>query len=263
LSSPLDIDKLDYLQRDSLHAGVPYGRNFDAGRLINSLCIHPTEPKLAITEKGRTAAEMMVFARSIMFSEVYWHHAVRSATAMLQRGVWLLRSRIDLSAWCDFDDFEWIAAIRRAADGSIAQPLIEGVFGKRRELYKRIAEFSLLEQAQMHRLLAGRPYPWLHQCSELLAARFSRECGRVMTAADVLIDAPPVKLEVDIAIDVVSGDGGVSSLGSVSPVVNALAHHQFDSQVKRVRVFVPRDLRDELSRVPIVDWLATCIKELD
>jgi hypothetical protein len=84
-----------------------------------------------------------------------------------------------------------------------------------------------------------------------------------MTAADVLIDAPPVKMEVDIAIDVVGGDGGVSSLGSVSPVVNALAHHQFDSQVKRVRVFVPRDLRVELSRVPIVDLLATCIKELD
>ena len=30
LSGPIDIDKLDYLQRDSLHAGVPYGRNFDA-----------------------------------------------------------------------------------------------------------------------------------------------------------------------------------------------------------------------------------------
>jgi hypothetical protein len=28
---------------------------------------------------------MMVFARYVMFSEVYWHHAVRSATAMLQR----------------------------------------------------------------------------------------------------------------------------------------------------------------------------------
>jgi HD superfamily phosphohydrolase len=79
LSGPIDIDKIDYLERDSLHAGVPYGRNFDRHRLISSLCIDPAHHRLAITEKGRTAAEMMVFARYIMFSEVYWHHSVRSA----------------------------------------------------------------------------------------------------------------------------------------------------------------------------------------
>ena len=32
LSGPIDIDKMDYLVRDSLHAGVPYGRNFDQQR---------------------------------------------------------------------------------------------------------------------------------------------------------------------------------------------------------------------------------------
>jgi len=40
LSGPIDIDKMDYLARDSLHAGVPYGRNFDQGRLIGSLCLN-------------------------------------------------------------------------------------------------------------------------------------------------------------------------------------------------------------------------------
>ncbi len=90
LSGPIDVDKMDYLQRDSLHAGVPYGRNFDVGRLIHSVCPGPNG-SVAITSKGRTAAEMMVFARYVMFSEVYWHHAVRSATAMLQRLVFELR----------------------------------------------------------------------------------------------------------------------------------------------------------------------------
>jgi HD superfamily phosphohydrolase len=37
LSGPIDIDKMDYLERDSLHCGVPYGRNFDKSRLIQSL----------------------------------------------------------------------------------------------------------------------------------------------------------------------------------------------------------------------------------
>ena len=40
LSGPIDIDKMDYLSRDSLHAGVPYGRNFDQQRLIGSLCLN-------------------------------------------------------------------------------------------------------------------------------------------------------------------------------------------------------------------------------
>ncbi|MDZ4818948.1 MAG: HD domain-containing protein, partial [Planctomycetota bacterium] len=74
LSCPIDIDKMDYLSRDSLHAGVPYGRHFDQQRLIGSLCLNEAGDNLAITDKGRTAAEMMVFARYVMFSEVYWHH---------------------------------------------------------------------------------------------------------------------------------------------------------------------------------------------
>ena len=60
LSGPIDIDKMDYLPRDSLHAGVPYGRNFDAQRLIGSLCLNAQSTALAIGEKGKTAAEMMV-----------------------------------------------------------------------------------------------------------------------------------------------------------------------------------------------------------
>jgi len=40
LAGPIDIDKMDYLFRDSLHAGVPYGRHFDQQRLIGSLCLN-------------------------------------------------------------------------------------------------------------------------------------------------------------------------------------------------------------------------------
>jgi HD superfamily phosphohydrolase len=68
LAGPIDVDKMDYLMRDSLHAGVPYGRNFDQARLIGSLCLNAAGDGLAITEKGRTAAEMLVFARYVMLA---------------------------------------------------------------------------------------------------------------------------------------------------------------------------------------------------
>ncbi|MFM7739179.1 MAG: metal-dependent phosphohydrolase, partial [Planctomycetota bacterium] len=97
LSGPVDIDKLDYLMRDSLHCGVPYGRNFDVGRLISSLCVNSGGSGIALSNKGRTAAELLVFARYVMFSEVYWHHAVRSATAMFQRAFFELRGQLPIA----------------------------------------------------------------------------------------------------------------------------------------------------------------------
>jgi HD superfamily phosphohydrolase len=259
LSGPIDIDKLDYLQRDSLHAGVPYGNNFDAGRLIASICVHPEKGQLAVGEKGRTAAEMMVFARYVMFSEVYWHHAVRSATAMLQRAVFLMQNRFDLQASLGMTDSQWIAAVVRASEGSMAETLVDGLFGPRRQLFKRVAEFSAVQHAtaasdalpdqdewEVHRRIARRPYWWLVACAERLAEILSQRFGVAIHAADVLIDAPPAKLEVDINVDVLSTDGRAITLGDVSPVASALANQQFDNQVKRVRVFVRGDLRSLL-----------------
>src|SRR5438270_10558671 len=115
LSGPIDIDKMDYLVRDSLHAGVPYGRNFDQQRLIGSLCLNQAGDGLAITDKGKTAAEMMVFARYVMFSEVYWHHAVRSATAMLQRAFFQLRGRLELNQIFQETEAQMIAELESAA----------------------------------------------------------------------------------------------------------------------------------------------------
>lgn len=267
LSGPIDIDKLDYLQRDSLHAGVPYGRNFDVGRLISCMCLNPDTSRLAIDEKGRTAAEMMVFSRYVMFSEVYWHHTVRSATAMLQRCVFLLQNRIDLESTLRLNDAQWIAMLRRASEGSVAEPITEGLFGSRRRLYKRAAEYNVVDGGKVHRCLARKPYWWLVACAERIAARVATRTGIAVHAADILIDAPPVKLEVDINVDVISRDGTVRTLGDVSPVASALANQQFDDQVKRVRVFIRDDLRDPLSqKMTVKDWsndLLQTSQELD
>lgn len=246
LSGPIDVDKLDYLRRDSLHAGVPYGRNFDAGRLINSMCVHPAAPRVAVSEKGRTAAEMMVFSRYVMFSEVYWHHAVRSATAMLQRAVFHLRDQIDLQASLRLTDAEWVSTLVRAAAKGDAEPLADGLFGPRRMLFKRLAEYSVMDGHAIHQKLARRPYWWLVACAEELAQQLSRKHRLLIRPTDLLIDAPPVKLEVDINIDVVGRGGEVRPLGDVSPVASALANRQFDDQVKRVRVYVLPDVRAKL-----------------
>jgi HD superfamily phosphohydrolase len=129
LSGPIDIDKLDYLERDSLHAGVPYGRHFDKQRLIQSLILNEQGDGLAITSKGRTAAELMVFARYVMFSEVYWHHAVRAATTMFGRAFFTLHAQLDLKQLFRLTEPEMIRQLQDHAAGTPAEMLLTGVFG--------------------------------------------------------------------------------------------------------------------------------------
>ncbi|MEN6449633.1 MAG: HD domain-containing protein, partial [Thermoguttaceae bacterium] len=148
LSGPIDIDKMDYLYRDSLHAGVPYGRHFDQQRLLGSLCLNEAGNGLAVTNKGRTAAELMVFARYVMFSEVYWHHSVRAATAMLQRAFYLLHGSLELDALFRMSEHEMIDELRRTAVGGPAEELLRGLFGPTRQLYKRLAQYNFLEERE-------------------------------------------------------------------------------------------------------------------
>jgi HD superfamily phosphohydrolase len=264
LNGPIDIDKMDYLQRDSLHSGVPYGRNFDIGRLISNLCIGSDQASIAITEKGKTAAEMMVFARYVMFSEVYWHHTVRSATAMLQRLVFDSQTEFSSHGWQAESDASFASCFLRAgADGSAARKLAERLFGERRSIYKRLAQYNFAEYPEVFAALARRPYPELVECSERVRERLNRRLTTPLQPAEILIDAPPVKLEVQFKLSVrhARKDGKQAlpdmPLDHISPVVRSLATDQFDNFVKRVRVYVaperaaevrlsPHELADEL-----------------
>lgn len=252
LSGPIDIDKLDYLERDSLHAGVPYGRNFDRNRLVHSLCVDTERHRLAISEKGKTAAEMMVFARYVMFSEVYWHHAVRSATAMLQRAVYELRDNEDLaSAWADMDEATMQESMLEIARGKPFEPCVLGLFGLRRNLYKRIAQFDNLSDPDLHRALSCRTYAEVVGIARELSRRVQCVFDLPIGENDLLIDSPPMKLEVQFDLQVRMREGGFRPLSDLSPVVQSLATQQFDALVKRVRVFVAPHLREPFRKIDV------------
>jgi HD superfamily phosphohydrolase len=74
------VDRMDYLLRDSYHAGVAYGR-FDHFRLIDTLRILPheqtEEPTLGIEAGGLHSAEALLLARYFMYTQLYFHHIRR------------------------------------------------------------------------------------------------------------------------------------------------------------------------------------------
>lgn len=258
LSGPIDIDKMDYLMRDSLHAGVPYGRNFDQQRLIGSLCLNETESELAISDKGKTAAEMMVFARYVMFSEVYWHHTVRAATAMLQRAFYLLHGQVDLDALFRLTEQAMIEQLIVTADKGPAGELLQGLFGSTRRIYKRLSQYSIFQQPELYYQIARRPYPWLAACAEQFASVASSALGRVVAPHEILFDAPPVQREVEFNIQIYfAKEDCYRRLGEVSPVCETLAREQFDDYVKRVRIYAHPRIADDLRAVKNLPELVT------
>lgn len=82
ISGQLDVDKMDYLLRDSYYAGVKYGM-FDLDMLMDSLVLAGND--LAVSSKGIMAAEQMIIARYHMFGQVYHHKTKRSFESMAQR----------------------------------------------------------------------------------------------------------------------------------------------------------------------------------
>ncbi|MDW7726890.1 MAG: HD domain-containing protein [Candidatus Methanoperedens sp.] len=77
------VDRMDYLLRDSYHAGVAYGK-FDHYRLIDTIRILPktengsVEPALGIEEGGLHSAEALLLARYFMYTQLYFHSVRRT-----------------------------------------------------------------------------------------------------------------------------------------------------------------------------------------
>lgn len=264
LSGPVDIDKMDYLVRDSRHCGVPYGKHFDRNRLISSLIVNAAGDGLAISSKGRTAAEMMVFARYVMFSEVYWHHAVRSATCMFARAFHELHNRLSLNDLFLMTEAELIAALRSAADGTPVAPLLAGVFGTHRSLYKRLAEFSAFHRPDLFQAVRSRSWDATVQLSRQLAEELSRVTARPVAPVELLIDAPPLHREVEFRVDVrLTREGTWRPLRDLSPIVDAMARTQFDDCVKKVRIFGhPQSSLPDLPEPLVADCLDRALEQI-
>ena len=90
ISSELDVDRLDYLLRDSLMTGVKYG-SLDLAWVLR--CIQPAEillqgkkqKVLAIdATRGMSVLESYILGRHYMYRHLYWYHTVRSAEQMLK-----------------------------------------------------------------------------------------------------------------------------------------------------------------------------------
>jgi uncharacterized protein len=82
VSGQLDVDRMDYLTRDSFFTGVIEG-SVAYDRILKMITVHDGE--LMVEEKGIYSIEKFLIARRLMYRQVYLHKTVVSAEQMLQR----------------------------------------------------------------------------------------------------------------------------------------------------------------------------------
>ncbi len=241
ISGSLDLDKIEYLRRDAHMCGVPYGE-IDADRLLHSLVVLPAGDRrvgahgIGIQEKGLSAVESLLFAKYQMYRNVYWHHAVRSATAMYKRLVSdaLDTGSLSASALAGFTD-EGLLLGLEARGG---HPLLTAL--RERRLHKRAVEVPAADlPADVGEWIAS---DWRRAME--VEARLASELG--LAPGDVLLDYPAKTEMLGLDLPVRRRDGRIEHLTRES-AASTLNLPRLSEELYRsarwLRVFTARPVR--------------------
>jgi HD superfamily phosphohydrolase len=235
ISGSLDLDKIDYLSRDARMCGVPYG-TVDVDRLLSSLTLVESGPgrfEVGVQEKGVSALESLLFSKYQMYRNVYWHHAVRSATCMFKRAVRgaVERGHVTVEAIADAtDDGLMELLISREPDG-LASAI------RARRLYKRALDLPASD-------VPAGAQPWVADDPSLLQRVEDSIASRVgLAPGELLLDFPARSsmLGVDLPLRTRSGtierltDAGRAGQLGLPRVADELYR-----SARRLRVFVAR-----------------------
>ena len=205
ISGSLDLDKIEYLKRDAFMCGVNYG-DIDVDRLLDSLTLvvdpERGSPMIGISEKGLSALESLLFAKYQMYRNVYWHHAVRSATAMYKRLVdgALRAGSLGAETLAGYTDEGLLHELARHSPTPLLSALRE------RRLYKRVFECPAAE-------LPPDIGEWIADDRALVVAvedQLARELR--LQPGEVLLDYPMKTQMLGLDIPVRRRDGSVRRL---------------------------------------------------
>lgn len=256
ISGSLDIDKIEYLKRDAMMCGVPYGE-IDVDRLLHSLILvedpESGRTRIGVLEKGLAALESLLFAKYQMYRNVYWHHAVRSATAMYKRLVddALRAGAIDAGRLAGFTD----EGVLHALQGERQPPLLGAL--RERRLYKRALECPAAE-------LGENGPEWIADDRELVVAVENALAGELgMAPGELLLDFPAKTRMLDLDLPVRGRGGNVRRLTSAGwPAAMNLPRlsDELYRTARWLRVFTAR--RESLPGAALLELLQRPPREL-
>lgn len=248
VSGTFDVDRCDYLMRDSYMTGVRYG-TIDLEWLLRSLRLYlppdATAANLAVDgEKGLTAVEGFFLGRLYMYRQVYLHKAVRAAETVM-RALFRRLSEIDRQSATP----DGLDAVLRGHSVSNARflelddaALETAILG-----YTEAADELLRSLA--HRLRRRRLFKTMRLRRDVPAdealARLHEVLRRTGTGPDYLGVVDRVEVDAyieDEAMMVIGGGGRLVRLLDASPVLHGLSQETF----VHYRAIFPPEVREHV-----------------
>ena len=208
ITGPMDVDKMDFLVRDSYFTGAMYGM-IDTRRIIRLSAF--VEGRLAVNIRGLGAIEEMAIARLQSFLNIYFHHATRGAQQLLLNAARQLSEELDfprmtVEEYLEHDDISVWSLLKRNE--------------KTREVIKRLERRILPKRVYETRLIGGKAPAKLLSDKELqqsIAASIASRAG--LPRELVWIDTPyvpPLPMEAPSAVSFFSEEDGERRIVNVS-----------------------------------------------
>ena len=240
ISGQLDVDRLDYLTRDSFFSGVNEGViGYD--RIIKMLTVHNGE--LMVEEKSIYSIEKFLVARRLMYWQVYLHKTVLCAEQMLKRIIKRAKhikaatqqplhnfitqpiQTVTLEEFCNLDDYDVTAAIKGWChhEDKILSTLCKGIIN--RQLLKVQYFANPVDDAMLQEKLAQ---------AEAKLSLNAEEAGWLVFTGEV--SSSTYNLE-DEHIHILFKDGTVKD---ISEVDNALINQNLMGKVKKYYICYTR-----------------------
>jgi len=239
ISGDLDVDRMDYLLRDSYYTGVAYGV-IDVERLIHNMKL---DNNLILKSKGVQAAESMLLARYFMYPSVYQHHTTRIINAMFRRCLKQLFEEgcIDPEKIYKYDDADIIitARYKKGFIGDIMHRL------DNRKLFKTVYSIKLDELDNPNAVFKIDPNK-----IQLFEREISEELG--VPEKYVIIDVPDYP-SFDEMKTLVGNNGDYVNLSKISTIVRTLRDARFNHA--DLCVYLPEEFSNNAKGFKFNDYI--------
>jgi len=213
ISSEIDVDKMDYLIRDSYYAGVAYGI-IDLERIIYGMKIIKGE--MVINRGSLEAVESLLISRNMMYQTVYRHHTKRIVESMFSEALndLLENGKVGYDEFLLMDDIDLVYVLRHS--GGYSQDIMKRI--DERRLFKIFFQENL---SAVNENFRKEMYENKHKIQERIADDYGIERGYL------LLDTPESKMS-EFMIKVEDSDGELRRIDEISNLAKVLEKSEIE-----------------------------------
>ena len=240
VSGELDVDRMDYLLRDSHNTGVAYGI-IDYERIISNLKL---EDGLILDIKGVQAAEGALVSRYFMYPSVYQHHTTRIVNSMFRRALKKVfdESIINENEIYKYDDADLIGIFRHC-DNNYVNDIMNRLDTRR--IMKRVKTIRLDNFKYPEKMYKIKPEA-LRKAEEEIAEDYDIDKDYVFINIAEYPRFDEMKTQVNV-------DGKLYPLTEISNIIGALSKARFN--IPDISVYVDEDERSKFKKFKLENYL--------